>query len=56
MVSTMTEPEITVYPDSEKFGVYVGSPPGGRQERTLEGYYDRDSTVDYWDNEPQSNE
>lgn len=28
VVSTMNEPDITVYPDSEKFGVYVGSPPG----------------------------
>jgi uncharacterized cupin superfamily protein len=56
MVSTMAEPEITVYPDSEKFGVYVGSPPGGRQERTLEGYYEQDATVDYWENEPQSSE
>ena len=50
-VSTMTEPDVTVYPDSEKFGVYVGSPPGGREERTLEGYYEQDATTDYWDGE-----
>ena len=50
-VSTMTEPDITVYPDSEKFGVYVGSPPGGREERTLEGYYEQESAVDYWKHE-----
>ena len=48
IVSTMTEPDVTVYPDSEKFGVYVGSPPGGRAERSLEGYYRQDDSVDYW--------
>ena len=51
VVSTMNEPDITVYPDSEKFGVYVGSPPGGREERTLEGYFEQDSAVDYWKDE-----
>ena len=50
-VSTMIEPDVTVYPDSKKFGVYVGSPPGGRDERTLEGYYKQDATTDYWDGE-----
>ena len=49
MVSTMTEPDVTIYPDSEKFGVYVGSPPGGREERDLEGYYEQDATTGYWD-------
>lgn len=48
VVSTMTEPDVTVYPDSGTFGVYVGSPPGGREERSLSGYYDVDETVDYW--------
>lgn len=50
-VSTMTEPDVTVYPDSETFGVYVGSPPGGREERSLEGYYRVDDDVDYWKKE-----
>jgi uncharacterized cupin superfamily protein len=54
VVSTMTEPDVTVYPDSEKFGVYVGSPPGGREERTLEGYYEIDADVDYWRGESGS--
>lgn len=49
--STMNEPDVTVYPDSGKFGVYVGSPPGGRRERSLEGYYFIDDAVDYWDGE-----
>jgi len=49
-MSTMTEPDVTVvYPDSETFGVFVGSPPGGREERSLSGYYQIDDTVDYWE-------
>ncbi|WP_048078272.1 cupin domain-containing protein, partial [Halorubrum sp. AJ67] len=51
VISTMREPEVTVYPDSEKFGVYVGSPPGGRGSRSLEGYYRVDDDVDYWEGE-----
>lgn len=51
MVSTMEEPDVTVYPDSEKFGVYVGAPPGGRGDRSLEGYYHIPTTIDYWENE-----
>lgn len=47
-VSTMNEPDVTIYPESETFGVFVGSPPGGRDERSLQGYYDVDATVDYW--------
>ncbi len=49
MVSTMHEPDVTIYPEMEKFGVYVGSPPGGREERTFEGYYPLDADVDYWE-------
>ena len=49
MVSTMDEPDVTIYPEMEKFGVYVGSPPGGREERTFEGYFPLDADVDYWD-------
>jgi len=50
-LSTMREPDVTVYPDSGKVGVYAGSPPGGEDERDVSGYYDRDATVDYWDGE-----
>lgn len=52
-VSTMDEPDVTVYPDSEKFGVFVGSPPGGQSERSLHGYYRLDDAVDYWDGEEE---
>ena len=48
-VSTMTDPDVTVYPEMDKIGVYVGSPPGGRGERSLHGYYPIDADVDYWD-------
>jgi uncharacterized cupin superfamily protein len=47
-VSTMNEPDVTIYPEMEKFGVYVGSPPGGHDERTFEGYYPTDGRVEYW--------
>jgi uncharacterized cupin superfamily protein len=48
-VSTMNDPDVTVYPEMDKVGVFAGSPPGGRGERTVHGYFDRDDTVDYWD-------
>jgi len=51
VLSTMADPDVTVYPDSGKFGVYAGAPPGGREERTVEGYYRLDSDVSYWEGE-----
>ena len=48
-VSTMQEPDVTIYPDEEKFGVFVGSPPGGREQRSFEGYYPTDAETDYWE-------
>ncbi|MCU4742542.1 cupin domain-containing protein [Natronoglomus mannanivorans] len=56
VLSTMDEPDVTVYPDSDKLGVFVGTPPGGRGERTLDGYYRREDTVDYWDGETDRTE
>lgn len=50
-VSTMNDPDVTVYPDSGKIGVYAGAPPGGEAERNVSGYYERDSDVPYWDDE-----
>jgi len=47
-VSTMVEPDVTVYPDSERVGIFVGSPPGGREERPVHGYFREDDAVDYW--------
>ncbi|WP_251342198.1 cupin domain-containing protein [Haloplanus halophilus] len=47
-LSTMNHPDVTVYPDSEKIGVYAGSAPGSDDSRTVSGYYRRDDDVDYW--------
>ncbi|SFC45276.1 Cupin domain-containing protein [Halobiforma haloterrestris] len=49
LVSTMIEPDVTVYPEMDKIGVFVGSPPGGRGERSVHGYYRLDDDVDYWE-------
>jgi len=51
VLSTMDEPEITVYPHSGKIGVYAGSAPGGRAERSVEGYFRQDDRVSYWEGE-----
>ncbi len=48
-VSTMNEPDVTIYPEMEKLGVFVGSPPGGRDERSFHGYYPIDGDVGYWE-------
>jgi hypothetical protein len=40
---------VTIYPEMEKFGVYVGSPPGGREGRDFEGFYPIDGDVAYWE-------
>jgi len=50
LVSTMEEPDITVYPDDGKVGLYAGSAPGGDSEaRTLSTYLDASAEVDYWE-------
>lgn len=49
MLSTMTEPDISVYPDLGTFGIFAGGAPGADTEtRTLSGYYRREDTVEYW--------
>jgi len=49
MLSTMTDPDVTVYPDSGKVGVFAGAPPGGTGERTVSGYFRPADAVDYWE-------
>jgi uncharacterized cupin superfamily protein len=50
--STMNDPDITVYPDSGKLGLYAGAAPGGdSNERVVDGYYPRDADVEYWEGE-----
>lgn len=51
LVSTMVEPEISVYPDSGKLGLFAGAPPGSDGERTVAGYFRDGDQVDYWDGE-----
>jgi uncharacterized cupin superfamily protein len=50
-ISTMRDPDVTVYPDTDRIGVFAGSPPGGTEPRDVNGYYSRDETVDYWEGE-----
>ncbi|GAB3040474.1 cupin domain-containing protein [Natronobiforma cellulositropha] len=49
--STMIDPDVTVYPDTETFGVFVGAAPGGRGDRDLHGFYRIDGRTSYWDEE-----
>lgn len=57
VLSTMNEPDVVVYPDSNKVGVMAGAAPGGdRKKRTLQGYFPRDAEVDYWHGEGGSDE
>lgn len=51
MLSTMIEPDVAVYPDSGKIGVFAGAPPGGSGERTVGGFYRFNDEVDYWTGE-----
>ena len=48
IVSTMREPDVTIYPDAGTFGVFVGEAPGGRAERELQGFYRPEDAVEYW--------
>jgi uncharacterized cupin superfamily protein len=51
-ISTMVEPEVLVYPDSEKVGVMAGQPPGGDEdERLVDAYFRADDAVDFWTGE-----
>ena len=50
--STMTEPDVMVYPDSGKVGVFVGAAPGGSKEkRTVSGFFRQGDEVDYYEGE-----
>jgi uncharacterized cupin superfamily protein len=44
MISTLNEPSVAVYPDSDKVGVW----PGGKESLMLRR---QDGNVDYWDGE-----
>ncbi|MBF6561070.1 MAG: cupin domain-containing protein [Candidatus Binataceae bacterium] len=54
-VSTMIEPEVSFYPDSDKFGVMAGAPPGGdKARRTFSGVFRIGPAVGYFDGEPDA--
>ena len=48
-VSTMREPDVTMYPEMDKVGVFVGAPPGGRSGRDFQAYFPDDAGVEYWE-------
>lgn len=48
VISTMRDPDVTVYPDVDAIGVFAGSPPGGREERTVEGFFEQRNACDFW--------
>ncbi|WP_373047231.1 cupin domain-containing protein [Vulgatibacter sp.] len=49
--STMIQPDVMVYPDSDKIGVFAGAAPGGPKEARTFGAFLRNEPVDYWDDE-----
>ena len=50
--STMIEPDVMVYPDSRKVGVFGGTAPGGsKEERTYAKFLREDAEVGYYDGE-----
>jgi uncharacterized cupin superfamily protein len=54
-ISTMVEPEVVFYSDSDKFGVMVGAPPGGdKSRRTFSGVFRIGTGVGYFDGEPDA--
>lgn len=51
-ISTMRDPDVMEYPDSGKFGVMAGAPPGGsKADRRFQFFGRPDSATDYWDGE-----
>jgi uncharacterized cupin superfamily protein len=51
-VSTMEQPDVTEYPDSGKFGVFVGTAPGGsNKERTFTFFGRESGGIEYWEDE-----
>lgn len=51
LISTMIHPEVSIYPDAGKTGVFVGSPPGRMEGRVVTAFLPLEAKVDYWDGE-----
>lgn len=53
--STMSEPDVVAYPDSDKVGIFTGAAPGGaKEQRTLNKFFPADAEVNYWEGETGS--
>ena len=51
-LSTMSHPDICIYPDSEKAGIFGGAAPGGPEEEvTMKIYLDTREARGYWHRE-----
>ena len=51
-MSTMQNPDICIYPDSEKAGIFAGAAPGGPQEEvSLRVFLDMREERGYWNRE-----
>ena len=56
-ISTMIEPEVNFYPESNRVGFFAGSAPGGdREQRFFEGFVPLNASVDYWAGEESKTE
>ena len=50
--STMVEPDVMVYPDSGKVGIFGGAAPGGpKEKRTMSKFLRDDAEVGYYEDE-----
>ena len=50
--STMVEPDVMVYPDSDKIGLFAGSAPGGpKEKRSFSKFLRGDAEVGYYEGE-----
>jgi len=51
-IGTANEPDVTIYPDSNKVGLFAGSAPGqSNKNRYLAKFLDLNANIDYWDKE-----
>ena len=51
-IATMTQPDVVVYPDSGKVGIFVGAAPGGPpEEMKLRKFLSLAGEVNYWEGE-----
>ena len=50
--STMVEPDVMIYPDSGKIGIFGGAAPGGpKEKRTFSKFLREEAEVGYYEGE-----